>query len=45
MKFARKATGTKAYVPRSVKREREKLLRELSPSYAAAVKSIDAYLR
>ena len=37
-------TGTKTYLKPSVRRERERTLRQLSPSYAAAVKSIDAYL-
>ena len=44
MGWIRRLTRTKTYEPPSVKRERERTLRELSPAYAAAVKSIDTYL-
>jgi len=45
MGWMRKVTRTKTYETPSARRERERTLRELSPSYTAAVKSIDAYLR
>jgi len=45
MKWIRKATGTKTYISRSERRKEERILKQMSPSYAAAVKSIDAYLR
>jgi hypothetical protein len=45
MKILRKATGTKTYETRSEKREREKLIESYAPGYAAAIKSIDTYLR
>ena len=40
----RRLTKTKTYEPPSVKRERERRLKEASPAYAAAVRSIDTYL-
>ena len=45
MKWVRRRTGTKTYEKRSDRRRRQRMLKELSPSYAAAVKSLDTYLR
>ena len=44
MGWIRKLTKTETYERPSVKRERERRIREASPAYAAAVRSIDRYL-
>lgn len=45
MKLLRKVTKTKTYETRSERREREKVIERYAPGYAAAIKSIDTYLR
>ena len=45
MGLIRDVTGTKTYISPSQRRERERIRKQVSPHYAAAIKSIDQFLK